>query len=115
MGYLYIDRFIRSILISIYSSLNIFNLFICQYLPLYKKYIHHFFVIKLSVTLSNDESVSKVRHENSGMLNPVDIHGYQPPWKALTDFGMQPDMDRLDPNHPSFQHIMSQVKLFRIS
>ena len=42
-------------------------------------------------------------------MNPVDIHGYQPPWKALSEFAVQADMERLDPGHPSFQHIMGQV------
>lgn len=51
-----------------------------------------------------------VRHESSPLgLNPVDIHGYQPPWKALTEFAMHSDMERLDPAHPHFQHIMGQV------
>ena len=64
------------------------------------KFLHIFLVTNIIIL---------VRHENSGMMNPVDIHGYQPPWKALSEFGMQPDMDRLDSNHPSFQHIMAQV------
>ena len=53
-----------------------------------------------------------VRHESSPLMNPVDIHGYQPPWKALSEFAMQPDIERLDPGHPNFHHIMQQVIIF---
>ncbi|XP_023321181.1 insulin gene enhancer protein ISL-1 [Eurytemora carolleeae] len=52
---------------------------------------------------------SPVRHESSPLMNPVDIHGYQPPWKALSEFAMQPDIERLDPGHPNFHHIMQQM------
>ena len=51
-----------------------------------------------------------VRHESPlGPLNPVDIHGYQPPWKALSEFALHTDIDRLDPNGPQFQHLVGQV------
>ena len=39
----------------------------------------------------------------------MDIHGYQPPWKALSEFALHTDIDRLDPNGPQFQHLVGQV------
>ena len=44
-----------------------------------------------------------------GGVNPVDIHGYQPPWKALSEFALHQDLDRMDPNGPQFQHLVGQV------
>jgi len=55
-------------------------------------------------------ATSPVRHESPiGPLNPVDIHGYQPPWKALSEFALHTDIDRLDPNGPQFQHLVGQM------
>ncbi len=44
-------------------------------------------------------------------MGPVDITSYEPPWKALTDFAMHSDLDRLGgPNPPPhFQHLVNQV------
>ena len=39
----------------------------------------------------------------------MDIHGYQPPWKALSEFALHQDLDRMDPNAPQFQHLVGQV------
>ena len=50
-----------------------------------------------------------VRHESPLGINPVDIHGYQPPWKALSDFALHTDLDRMDPHGPQFQHLVGQV------
>ena len=50
-----------------------------------------------------------VRHDPPCGVNPVDIHGFQPPWKSLTDFALHQEMDRMDPNSPQFQHLVGQV------
>ena len=41
--------------------------------------------------------------------NAVDVHSYEPPWKALCDFALHSDLDRLHPNVPSYQSIVNQV------
>lgn len=54
-------------------------------------------------------ATSPVRHESPVQMNPLDVHSFQPPWKALADYAsMQPD---IDPNTPQFQHLVSQVKI----
>ena len=50
-----------------------------------------------------------VRHDPPIGVNPVDIHGFQPPWKSLTDFALHQDLERMDPNSPQFQHLVGQV------
>ena len=50
-----------------------------------------------------------VRHEPPHGVNPVDIHGYEPPWKALSEFAMHQNLDRMDPSGPQFQHLVGQV------
>ena len=50
-----------------------------------------------------------VRHEPPLGVNPVDIHGFQPPWKAFSDFALSGDPERMDPNGPQFQHLVGQV------
>merc|ERR1719376_844957 len=40
---------------------------------------------------------------------PVDIQSYEPPWKALSDFALHTDLDRLNPNAPHFQHLVNQM------
>lgn len=52
---------------------------------------------------------SPVRHESSIGMTPLEVQAYQPPWKALSDFALHTDLDRLDPNTPSFHHLVSQV------
>lgn len=50
---------------------------------------------------------SPVRHESPVQMNPMDVHSYQPPWRALADYAsMQQD---IDPSAPQFQHLVSQV------
>ena len=56
-----------------------------------------------------------VRHEPPLGVNPVDIHGYEPPWKALSEFALQHGhhggpLDRMDPGGPQFQHLVGQVR-----
>ena len=53
--------------------------------------------------------IFSVRHDPPCGVNPVDIHGFQPPWKSLTDFALHQEMDRMDPNSPQFQHLVGQV------
>ena len=45
----------------------------------------------------------------SNNMNPVDVHSYEPPWKALCDFALHSDLDRLNPSAPHYQHLISQV------
>jgi len=52
---------------------------------------------------------SPVRHESPLGMNPIEVHSYQPPWKALSDFALHTDLDRLDPSAAPFQHLVSQV------
>jgi insulin gene enhancer protein ISL-1 len=52
---------------------------------------------------------SPVRHESPLGINPIEVQSYQPPWKALTEFALHTDLDRLDPSAPPFQHLVSQV------
>ncbi|KAJ8667451.1 hypothetical protein QAD02_009114 [Eretmocerus hayati] len=52
---------------------------------------------------------SPVRHESPIGMTPFEVQAYQPPWKALSDFALHTDLDRLDPNAPSFHHLVSQM------
>ncbi|XP_047118129.1 insulin gene enhancer protein isl-1 [Schistocerca piceifrons] len=52
---------------------------------------------------------SPVRHESPLGMNPIEVQSYQPPWKALSDFALHTDLDRLDPSAPPFQHLVSQM------
>lgn len=46
---------------------------------------------------------SPVRHESPmPHPNPVEVQSYQAPWKALTDFAMQSEIDQ-----PPFQQLVS--------
>jgi len=54
-------------------------------------------------------ATSPVRHEPPHGVNPVDIHGYEPPWKALSEFAMHQNLDRMDPSGPQFQHLVGQM------
>ena len=63
-------------------------------------------------------ATSPVRHDSpvggpSGSVpgGPVDIQSYEPPWKALSDFALHSDIDRLNPNGPNFQHLVNQVRV----
>ena len=51
-----------------------------------------------------------LRHADATQ-NPVDVHAYEPPWKALCDFALHSDLDRLNPNGPPYQNIVNQVRL----
>lgn len=69
-------------------------------------------------------ATSPVRHDSPVGMNPVEIHSYEPPWKALTDFALHTDLDRLNSSNPGpgggngppagaggppFQHLVNQV------
>lgn len=45
---------------------------------------------------------SPVRHDNTLQGNPVEVQTYQPPWKALSEFALQSDLDQ-----PAFQQLVS--------
>ncbi|CAG2103788.1 unnamed protein product [Medioppia subpectinata] len=51
-------------------------------------------------------ATSPVRHESPIQVNPLEVQTYQPPWKALADYALQPD---IDPNAPHFQQLVSQM------
>ena len=57
---------------------------------------------------------SPIRHEGSLQCNPVEVQTFQPPWKALSEFALQSDLDQ-----PAFQQLvsvsLSSVYLFRLS
>ena len=64
-------------------------------------------------------ATSPVRHESPVGMNPVEIHSYEPPWKALTEFALHTDLDRLNngppgvgSHGPPFQHLVNQVSYF---
>lgn len=52
-------------------------------------------------------ATSPVRHESPIQINPIEVQTYQPPWKALTEYALQPE---IDPSAPHFQQIVSQVR-----
>lgn len=67
-------------------------------------------------------ATSPVRHESPVGMNPAEIHSYEPPWKALTDFALHTDLDRLNggpgggppgppPGGPQFQQLVNQVEI----
>uniref|UniRef100_A0A3B5B5D0 ISL LIM homeobox 2 n=1 Tax=Stegastes partitus TaxID=144197 RepID=A0A3B5B5D0_9TELE len=45
---------------------------------------------------------SPIRHDNTVQGNPVEVQTYQPPWKTLSDFALQTDLDQ-----PAFQQLVS--------
>lgn len=55
-------------------------------------------------------ATSPMRHElppTTTPLNPVEIQGYEPPWKALCDFALNSDLDR-----PGYNHLVNEVSHF---
>jgi insulin gene enhancer protein ISL-1 len=57
---------------------------------------------------------SPVRHEGPPGLqaNPVEVQSYPTPWKALSDFAMQGDLDH---QHPPFQQLVSRYYSLQFS
>ncbi|KAK2721173.1 insulin gene enhancer protein ISL-1-like [Artemia franciscana] len=54
-------------------------------------------------------ATSPVRHGSPLDINPIEVHSYQPPWKALSEFALNADLDRLDPSTPAYQHLINQM------
>jgi len=52
-------------------------------------------------------ATSPVRQDSPVGVNPVDITGYQPPWKSLTEFALRGDPP--DHSNPHFQSLVSQM------
>lgn len=50
---------------------------------------------------------SPVRHEGSSSPQPLEVHAYQPPWKALAEYAMHPN--DVDPSAPHFRHLVNQM------
>ena len=44
---------------------------------------------------------------------PVDVQAYEPPWKALCDFALHSDLEKLNQNSPQYQHLVNQVRPWR--
>lgn len=53
---------------------------------------------------------SPMRQESPIGMNPIEVQSYQPPWKALNEFAMRTDLDRLDTSAPHFQQLVNQVR-----
>lgn len=51
-----------------------------------------------------------MRQESPIGMNPIEVQSYQPPWKALNEFALHADLDRLDPSASHFQQLVNQVK-----
>ncbi|XP_024912015.1 insulin gene enhancer protein isl-2a isoform X2 [Cynoglossus semilaevis] len=45
---------------------------------------------------------SPIRHDNTVQGNSVEVQAYQPPWKTLSDFALQSDLEQ-----PAFQQLVS--------
>lgn len=60
-------------------------------------------------------ATSPMRHDlsaaaispNGQPIHPVDVHAYEPPWKALCDFALHSDLDR-----PGYTHLVNEVSAF---
>lgn len=44
-----------------------------------------------------------------GGMNAVEVHAFAPPWKALAEFALHNDLERIDPSAPHFQQLINQV------
>lgn len=51
-------------------------------------------------------AASPERHDGGLQANPVEVQSYQPPWKVLSDFALQSDIDQ-----PAFQQLVSVSSL----
>lgn len=54
---------------------------------------------------------SPVRHD-SPLMHGLEVTAYQPPWKALSDFALNADLDNngaVNTHTPAFQHLVNQV------
>lgn len=56
---------------------------------------------------------SPVRHDSPLNLHGLEVTSYQPPWKALTDYALNADLDNNTMNahnNPAFQQLYNQVR-----
>merc|ERR1711963_997029 len=55
-------------------------------------------------------ATSPMRHDVSAVspnghpIHPVDVHPYEPPWKALCDFALHSDLER-----PGYNHLVNEM------
>lgn len=49
---------------------------------------------------------SPIRHDSTVQGNPVEVQTYQPPWKSLSDFALQSDLEQ-----PAFQQLVGHCEL----
>ncbi|KAL4119221.1 hypothetical protein QTP88_012064 [Uroleucon formosanum] len=52
---------------------------------------------------------SPVRHDSPLGMNQIDVQSFQPPWKALSEFALHSDLDRVDTSQPHFQQLVNQM------
>lgn len=57
---------------------------------------------------------SPVRHDSPLGMNQIDVQSFQPPWKALSEFALHSDLDRVDTSQPHFQQLVNQVYIIII-
>ena len=64
-----------------------------------------------SSPMRHDMAVSAVSAVSAGggSRQVLDVQSYEPPWRALCDFALHSDLDRLNPNAPHYQNIVNQV------
>jgi len=55
---------------------------------------------------------SPVRHDSPLGMNQIDVQSFQPPWKALSEFALHSDLDRVDTSQPHFQQLVNQVRAY---
>lgn len=61
---------------------------------------------------------SPVRHDSPLNLHGIDVQTYQPPWKALSDFALNADLDNngvMNTHTPAFQQLVNQVGFLFLS
>lgn len=60
---------------------------------------------------------SPVRHDSPLNLHALEVQTYQPPWKTLTDFALNSDLDNNTlnaNNNPVIHHLFNQVCLLTV-
>lgn len=53
---------------------------------------------------------SPIRHESAVQGSAVEVQTYQPPWKALSEFALQSDLDQ-----PAFQQLVRSLPTHQTS
>lgn len=55
---------------------------------------------------------SPVRHDSPLNLHGLEVTSYQPPWKTLSDFALNADLDTMNTHsNPAFQQLYNQVAI----